>query len=128
MSERILQFEYEATPDEDGIYDGRALARALIDDALKLLAPYAEGCRACHDTLFLALVNEAVAHYRRAAEAANELPSHVLGTEHATDLAIRMARHTARTAAMTRCLLERAEACNGAGCGHPSISSRSDLQ
>lgn len=51
------EISYRIEPDQFGVFDGKQLAAALIADAWKLLASYAEGCPACTDTLFSYLAN-----------------------------------------------------------------------
>ena len=59
--ETLMQLEYTIYKDEYGIFDGRDLARDLINDAVKLLLPYAKGCPACTDDLFSVIANEVLA-------------------------------------------------------------------
>ena len=110
-SEKALQFDYEAALDEDGIYDGRALARELIADADKLLVPYGDGCRSCVDDLFMALVNEEIAGIYAEAARSGHVPNVILGSANGSDLDKRMARHKERTKAVTTMLLDKAAAC-----------------
>lgn len=109
-SEMVLQFDYEAAPDEDGIYDGRTLARELIADAYKLLVPYGDGCRSCVDDLFMALVNEEIAGIYAEAEREGFVPNIILGRDEAEALEARMQRHKARTSAATEALMREANA------------------
>ena len=57
----VITFDYEATPDEDGVIDGRKLALELMRDAFSLLVPYAKGCRRCVVSLFIGVGNHAIA-------------------------------------------------------------------
>lgn len=52
MDDAKLQLEFDITPDEHGVFDGRELAGELIAMAYKLLAPYTESCPGCTDALF----------------------------------------------------------------------------
>ena len=56
----MLQFDYNIDTDENGVFDGREIAKALISDAFRFLIPYAKGCPACADNLFSALANDAI--------------------------------------------------------------------
>lgn len=47
-------------PDENGIYDGREVARQLIRTAFQSLTPYVRGCPGCADNLFGLIANEAL--------------------------------------------------------------------
>lgn len=114
-SENVLQFDYEAAPDEDGIYDGRALAREMIADAYKLLVPYGDGCRARVDDLFMALVNEEIAGIYAEAARSGHVPNVILGAGEGegSNLDERMSRHKERTKSVTTMLLDKAAACGG---------------
>jgi hypothetical protein len=52
-----LEFTYHVEPDENGVFDGRELARQLIGNAYRLLVPYVKACPACTDSLFSAIAN-----------------------------------------------------------------------
>lgn len=60
----VLEFSYNFEPDEDGVFDGRDIARQMITDAYKLLAIYASDdpekgrSQACADQLFETVANE----------------------------------------------------------------------
>lgn len=39
MAEGTLQLDFAITPDENGVFDGRDLARGLVQTAYRLLVP-----------------------------------------------------------------------------------------
>ena len=73
----MLQLTYEITPDGEGMFDGRELARLLIEDAFKALTPYAALCPACSDALFTRIANEVLAAQHREGREKGKLPSAV---------------------------------------------------
>lgn len=60
MAEGKLQLDFTITPDKNGVFDGRDLARGLVQTAYRLLVPYANACPACTDALFSAVANDAI--------------------------------------------------------------------
>jgi hypothetical protein len=60
MAEGTLQLDFAITPDEDGVFDGRDLARGLVQAAYRLLVPYTHACPACTDAMFSAVANDAI--------------------------------------------------------------------
>jgi hypothetical protein len=52
-----LEFTIRVEPDENGVFDGREMARQLIGNAYRLLVPYVSACPACSDNLFSAIAN-----------------------------------------------------------------------
>jgi hypothetical protein len=55
-----LEFTYHVEPDENGVFDGRELARQLIGNAYRLLVPYVKACPACADALFSVIANRTI--------------------------------------------------------------------
>ena len=80
----MLQLEYDLTPDEHGVVDGRALARLLIADAYKALAPYAALCPACADGLFAHIANDVIAVQHEESRGRGSLPGKVYTSRCAT--------------------------------------------
>ena len=60
MAEGNLQLDFAITPDENGVFDGRDLARGLVQTAYRLLVPYTHACPACTDAMFSAVANDAI--------------------------------------------------------------------
>jgi len=60
MAEGTLQLDFAITPDENGVFDGRDLARGLVQTAYRLLVPYTHACPACTDAMFSAVANDAI--------------------------------------------------------------------
>jgi hypothetical protein len=60
MAEGKLQLDFAITPDENGVFDGRDLARGLVQTAYRLLVPYTRACPACTDAMFSAVANDAI--------------------------------------------------------------------
>ena len=60
MAEGKLQLDFKITPDENGVFDGRDLARGLVQTAYRLLVPYTKACPACTDAMFSAVANGAI--------------------------------------------------------------------
>ena len=68
MAEGTLQLDFAITPDEDGVFDGRDLARGLVQAAYRLLVPYTHACPACTDAMFSAVANDAISEVLAEAE------------------------------------------------------------
>jgi hypothetical protein len=60
MAEGKLQLDFAITPDENGVFDGRDLARGLVQTAYRLLVPYTRACPACTDAMFSAVANDGI--------------------------------------------------------------------
>jgi hypothetical protein len=60
VAEGKLQLDFAITPDENGVFDGRDLARGLVQMAYRLLVPYTHPCPACTDAMFSAVANDAI--------------------------------------------------------------------
>ena len=54
----MLELRFNIEPNEDGVFDGVELARGMIAQAAKLLAPYVDHCPACTGNLFSVVANE----------------------------------------------------------------------
>jgi hypothetical protein len=61
MEEGKLQLDFAITADENGVFDGRDLARGLVQTAYRLLVPYTRACPACTDAMFSAVANDGIA-------------------------------------------------------------------
>jgi hypothetical protein len=55
-----MKLSYDIEPDENGVFDGRTIARELIRDAYMMLIPYVGGCPDCTDELFSIIANEEI--------------------------------------------------------------------
>jgi hypothetical protein len=55
-----IQIQFTTRPDATGVVSGMELAREMIADAYRLLAPYAGVCPACADDLFTYIANEEI--------------------------------------------------------------------
>jgi len=60
MAEGKIQLDFTITPDENGVFDGRDLARGLVQTAYRLLVPYTRACPACTDAMFSAVANDGI--------------------------------------------------------------------
>jgi hypothetical protein len=60
-----IEFTFDVTPDENGVFDGRELARKFIGSACHLLVPYVSACPACCDNLFSAIANGVIEELHR---------------------------------------------------------------
>jgi hypothetical protein len=73
----VLELQYPAQPDERGVVDGMQLESPCVNDAARLLVPYAAGC---HDTIFTGLAYEALeAVHQKLKEDKTYGVSHALG-------------------------------------------------
>jgi len=61
VAEGKLQLDFAIMPDENGVFDGRDLARGLVQMAYRLLVPYTHACPACTDAMFSAVANDGIA-------------------------------------------------------------------
>lgn len=102
----MLQLSYEIQPDEHGVYDGKELARELIMDAYRLLAPYVNACPDCADNLFSVIANEAIEEIHRQKNN-GKVPGIVMALPSAGDEAKRA--HYLAEEASTIALLEKAK-------------------
>ena len=59
-AESGIHIRFTTGPDGAGVVNGMELAREMIADAYRLLAPYAGLCPACADDLFICIANEAI--------------------------------------------------------------------
>jgi hypothetical protein len=69
-----LEMHFKTGPDASGVVNGLDLAREMISDAYKLLAPYVKACAACTDDLFTAIANEEIAKLHAQREEEGRLP------------------------------------------------------
>lgn len=102
-----LEFSFDVTPDEHGVYDGRELARRFLAAAFQVLTPYVSGCPACTDTLFSTLANDVLAELHELGRQTGQLPSatYALGPQEDRDM--RQQQHLeAASAAVARMLRE----------------------
>lgn len=107
----MIELSYNLHPDDEGIFDGRELARAMISDAFQLLVPYAHHCPACANNLFTVIANEELDAVHALGKERGRLPAAVMGIDkQGVDKQEAMARHIKTTQALTRSLLEKAGA------------------
>ena len=73
-----IQIQFTTGPDANGVVSGMDLAREMIMDAYRLLAPYAGVCPACADDLFTCIANEAIENLHARRRATGIFPTMVL--------------------------------------------------
>ncbi len=105
----MLQISFNIAPKEDGVIDGRELARGLIENAFELLVPYVDGCPACADALFTVLANEALAAAHATGRETGSLPSNcMVMPKDGVNPEEAMTRHLRASTETTQALLEKA--------------------
>ena len=57
----VIELEFSSRMDRDGVFDGRELAGALVQEAYRMLLPYVGECPACAETLFGVVADRALA-------------------------------------------------------------------
>lgn len=102
----MMQIEYELDADEHGVFDGRALARMMIEHAFGLLIPYVEACPACADQLFTVIANEVLAQAHK--DGLIGILFAPVGEPGSTQQQIAQDLHLAAALEATRALLQRA--------------------
>ena len=75
QEEQELAFDYLVKTDDNGMVDGRRLAKEMIADAFKLLAPYGYPCIGCTSTIFNQICNEVLADMDRGQKENGNLPT-----------------------------------------------------
>ena len=112
----MLEMRYDIDPDEDGIFDGRDIARQLIKDAYELLATYAGetpeqgNCPACADELFSVVANQEIAALHRLGKKIGRLPARSMLIARDEAQAVKdIENHVKATAAKTHDLLRKGE-------------------
>ncbi len=109
-----LNLEYDDVPCDNGVFDGVELAEQLINDAYKLLVPYAEACPACSDHLFTAVANEVLENiHGEAKEKDNNSILALYQVENEEEKKCAMEKHLERHQARTAQLLELGRAIFG---------------
>jgi hypothetical protein len=97
-----LQLEFTISPDEDGVFDGRDLARGLVQAAYRLLVPYTKACPACTDALFSAVANDAISEILAEPELTGTMMVNGNDLDHK-----RFLKHMAETQEFTESLLKK---------------------
>lgn len=75
-----IEFTFKVEPDENGIFDGRELARHFVGSAYRLLVPYVSACPACTDNLFSAIANGVIDQLHREGRERGKLEGFFMST------------------------------------------------
>jgi hypothetical protein len=77
----MIELSYDIDADENGMFDGRKLARQLIGDAFRLLVPYVHSCPGCTDALFTVIANDIMGELHEQSRESGQLQGFMFCTE-----------------------------------------------
>jgi hypothetical protein len=96
-----IEFTFKVEPDENGIFDGRELARHFVGSAYRLLVPYVSACPACADNLFSAIANGVIDQLHREGSERGKMEGFFMSTRSGDERDAGERASERRTAAIT---------------------------